>query len=248
MKQLYPLAFLGLAALASCSDSTSTTTGPRTVTGSTVNIGGGTAQSWIRVDDANTPLSMGITFSDKALVGLPSDSAFHPFTLSLPAAERALTPFNHIEMDWNPLGHPPEHIYDKPHFDFHFYTIDTTEQMMILPGPDNAAVDTTMLPPFYYTDHQSVPMMGVHYSAGTDFAPNFNFTHTFIYGVTKGKFAFIEPMITKAAIEGTQNDTIALPQPTKYIFAGKYFPTKYAITTNTSAKTYTISLEGWVKR
>ncbi|HEV2641696.1 MAG TPA: hypothetical protein VGT98_03275, partial [Candidatus Elarobacter sp.] len=26
-------------------------------------------------------------------------------------------------LQWHPMGHEPEHVYDTPHFDVHFYTI-----------------------------------------------------------------------------------------------------------------------------
>jgi hypothetical protein len=56
-----------------------------------------------------------------ALKGLPEGKTME-FTLALPK-EAAPTAYNHIGIDWNPQGHEPQGIYDKPHFDFHFYMI-----------------------------------------------------------------------------------------------------------------------------
>jgi hypothetical protein len=120
-------------------------------------------------------------------------------------------------------------------------------QMMVMPGNDSLT-DATLSPAGYGSDYQDVPMMGVHYVPVTDFAPNFNFEHTLIYGFYHNQFYFVEPMITKAFIEGNNNTTLPIPQPAKYAFPGKYFPTKYTIATNSSSKVYTISLDSLVKR
>eukprot|EP01083_Nonionella_stella_P210402 761745_1 len=36
--------------------------------------------------------------------------------------------FNHLLLNWNPEGHAPLGIYNVPHFDFHFYFINSTER------------------------------------------------------------------------------------------------------------------------
>jgi len=36
--------------------------------------------------------------------------------------------FKFVELDWNPGGHEPAGVYDTPHFDFHFYTIDVAQR------------------------------------------------------------------------------------------------------------------------
>ncbi len=39
--------------------------------------------------------------------------------------------YTHGYLDWNPQGHIPVGIYDKPHFDFHFYIISNEARMAI---------------------------------------------------------------------------------------------------------------------
>lgn len=64
---------------------------------------------------------------------------------------------------WNPHGHPPANIYDRPHFDFHYYTIGEQERHMIAPGDVKLSVHTgTEYLPEGYIPTDTVPMMGLH--------------------------------------------------------------------------------------
>ena len=67
-----------------------------------------------------------MNFTESALEGLPEGMVVE-YTLALPE-EAASTAYNHIGIDWNPRGHEPKGIYDKPHFDFHFYMISSEER------------------------------------------------------------------------------------------------------------------------
>ena len=45
------------------------------------------------------------------------------FALPQELAQRAVTPFQWVSVNWNPMGHPPPAppVWAVPHFDFHFY-------------------------------------------------------------------------------------------------------------------------------
>jgi hypothetical protein len=146
----------------------------------------------------------------------------HEYILQLPANHG--TPFKFVEMNWNPMGHEPEGVYqDVPHFDFHFYTVSKAERDAIVPTdpkfeekannvptgdyvpPFNVALGPPGAPPAKV----AVPMMGVHWvdvrspelqgilGKPEAFKP---FTATFIHGSWNGKYHFWEPMITRAHI------------------------------------------------
>lgn len=248
-KSLYVALSCAVLGLASCNSTEEVTNNAHTAISNKLAMGNGTVNTFVKVDANSIPTEVGITLSDQALVGLPNDSLGSMWVIPFPAAERAKTPFDHVMINWNPYGHPPQHVYDKPHFDFHFYTIDSMTQMMIQGGPDMTATDSTLYPAGYVTDYGSVPMMGVHYVPLTDMVtPNFNFQSTMVYGFTKGNFAFLEPMITKAFIEGQNSVSYDIPQPIRFAYPGKYFPTKYSIVKDASAKTYTISYSNFIKR
>ena len=71
--------------------------------------------------------------SEAALSGLPAEppaTGEWEYQLSLPP-EAAGSGYDHVTVDWNPHGHIPEGVYNVPHFDFHFYVIDSTARNAI---------------------------------------------------------------------------------------------------------------------
>jgi hypothetical protein len=192
----------------------------------------------------------------------PSPSAA---TLILPLpAEAKITGFDHVMLDWNPSGHEPEHVYTLPHFDFHFYSLSEADQMAIMPtAPDfekraSRIPEPQYVPAGYVAAHllmkspapaATIPMMGLHWIDGAAAELHgTTFTTTFLWGSYDGRFIFIEPMITKAHIESTKsvpgNSVVtAVKAPAKYDRAG-YYPDRYSVRWDSSAKEYQISLDG----
>src|SRR5512138_147636 len=91
---------------------------PEIFTGESKAVGNGTAYSWVTLDAEGNPSAIGINLTKSALSGLPEDRVTE-YILQLPK-EASATAYNHIGLDWNPKGHEPQGIYDKPHFDVHF--------------------------------------------------------------------------------------------------------------------------------
>ena len=235
-------------------------------------LGDGTARVYVTLDGAGRPASLGVALSEKAMSNLPQTPmpgmpSAAMLMLQLPAEAKA-TGFDHVMLDWNPQGHEPEHVYTRPHFDFHFYTISEAEQRQIVPNaPDftkkaNNLPENQYVPAGYVSAHTlmkvepaaaSVPLMGLHWLEGKSHELHGQpFTSTFIYGSYDGRFIFVEPMITKAYIEsvkGAPGNVITSPVslPTKVHTPG-YYPTTYSIAWNAEAKEYRISLEGVTTR
>ena len=201
--------------------------------GDAVKVGNGHARTYVLSDKTGAPRELGVAFDEAALEGLPAGGSghhgdgaaammTHEYLLALPAETK--TPFTFVEMNWNPMGHEPEGVYqDVPHFDFHFYTISKAERDAIDPAspdfykkggnlpaaefvpPFNAALG----PPGVEPAKLVVPMMGLHWvdlrsaelqkllGKPEGYKP---FTATFIYGSWDGRFHFWEPMVTRAHI------------------------------------------------
>ncbi|MGI8922812.1 MAG: DUF5602 domain-containing protein [Fimbriimonadales bacterium] len=227
--------------------------------GETQLLGNGSIRSWVFLDDNAKPTSVGITFTDTALTGLPENKPVngmdgYEFVLKLPK-EAAATALKHVSVDWNPKGHIPPGVYDVPHFDVHFYMATTKERMKMT--LDEASLKkfqkkppAKLLPGGYiYALQGEVKYMGAHW---VDVAsPEFKgspFTHTFIYGTYDAKVIFIEPMVTKSFLETKAAVDAPIKQPETYQFAGKYFPTKYTVHYNPQRHEYTIALESFVRR
>lgn len=206
-------------------------------TGPTTQISSGTASAWIKTDERNQPESIGIVLDKNALAHMPTDGAGEfTYTLQLPD-QKSLTPFDHIVLDWNPHGHPPAHVYDKPHFDMHFYMIGESERLAI-PEYEQDSVGFLNYPAPGYVPANYVPIPGGEAKMGTHWAdvtsPELNqsnpqpFTQTFIYGSFNGKVTFYEPMVTLDFLINTSSFTRDIPQPQKFAKDG-FYPTQMSI-------------------
>jgi hypothetical protein len=209
---------------AACSDSIT----PRELElqGESVNVGNGTARTFVRETTAGHPTAIGVELSASALDGLPT--AMTEWVLSLPPGV-ATAPWDHVGLDWNPQGHEPAAIYGVPHFDFHFYTVTSAEQMQIAGGPDNTPVPAANIPTDYASQVISVPMMGVHWA--DTLAAEFHgsaFDKTFIYGFYQSKMVFVEPMVTRAMLVSHPDVIVPVKQPQSFQQSG-FYPDQYSV-------------------
>jgi len=228
-----------------------------TYDGPSRDMGEGRAHAFIKIDDNGSPTTIGIRITESALVGLPAepprDADGWEYVLSLPK-EAANSGYNHVVIDWNPKGHIPPGVYDKPHFDFHFYLISSEQREKITArGDDLAKAHRSPAPEFMPEGYilpngTEVPRMGAHAIDTT--APEFNklpFTKTFIYGFYDGQMIFLEPMMTKVFLETKPNmlDRVKLP---KTYSKHAYYPTSYGVNYNATEREYEISLESLIFR
>jgi hypothetical protein len=229
----------------------------RTIIGETKPLGAGQVRSWVNVDRNGNPTAIGVTFSEAALATLPKEpppgEEGVEFSLSLPA-QAAATAFKNIGLNWNPHGHPPATIYDRPHFDFHFYMITEEERARITAKDDDLSriqkqPAAEFVPEGYaYVPDSGVPRMGAHWvNPLAKELQGQTFTTTFLYGSYDGRLIFAEPMITKAFLETKTNVTELIKLPAKYARRA-YYPTRYSVRYDESAKEYTVALEGMTLR
>ncbi|WP_292390556.1 DUF5602 domain-containing protein [Methanosarcina sp. UBA5] len=70
-----------------------------TFKGESKTLGNGTVYSWVKLDTKGNPSSIGVTFTESALKGLPeTEGPDVEYTLALPK-EAASTAYNHIAVD-----------------------------------------------------------------------------------------------------------------------------------------------------
>jgi hypothetical protein len=213
--------------------------------GPEVSIHDGKAFTWVQLDKSGRPERLGITLNEDVLNSLPADDQSggghhqHSNNIVLPLHQKAsaATPFKHIGVDWNPIGHEPEGVYTRAHFDFHFYMITQQERAAIPPYEVDSLKFKNLpaaayMPPTYVAIPGGVPQMGTHWIDFT--SPELDpvnpaiFTQTFIYGSYNGKVTFYEPMITLDFIRNTTSFERAIPQPAKFQQTG-YYPSKMRV-------------------
>jgi hypothetical protein len=217
-------------------------------------LGNGTVRSWVKYEKGK-PTSLGVTFSETALSGLkeakdlPPQMPMMAYRIALPPEAKA-TGFDHIVLDWNPIGHIPQGIYTVPHFDFHFYTItDAMRNKITAVGKDIAICEkkpeARFLPAGYIIPPDTaVPQMGAHaVDAATPELHGQPFTQTFIYGYYNGQMNFVEPMVALDYLKTRPNFSTAVKVPQAYSKNG-FFPTRYSISYDPVRQEYSVALNG----
>ena len=216
----------------------------------------GKADTWISLDKKGRPEKIAITIDAAAMNSLDpgndegGEEDMNSLSVAFPV-KASVTPFTHALLEWNPHGHEPAGIYDKPHFDFHFYMQTEAERLQVpLYEEDSLKFLNYPAPGYfpatYFTIPGGVPQMGCHWADFT--SPELNgqpFTQTFLYGSYNGNVTFYEPMITKAFIDANASFERSIPVPSKFKKSG-YYPTKMELSTVQGA--VTIILEEFVYR
>ena len=259
MKKIVAVAIMGLVIVSlSCKKKDMI---PGTYNSNDVKMGNGKVHSWMTFDEEGTPVALGFTLNDDALNGLPDSTqgsghaAHNAIELPLPPEIVSITPFNHIVINYNPTGHQPKPIYAAPHFDFHFYTMTSSDRKKI-PTYDKDSTGFANRPAAAYlpANYVNPPLvvsadeqMGTHWVDVTspELQPGGTFTETFVYGSFGGKVNFLEPMITYSYFKAITSWSRSIPQPAKVSKSG-YYPTTISVTHSNGS--YTLSLENLVFR
>lgn len=215
------------------------------VMGDSAELGGAELQTWVEVAADGSPVAIGFTLPEAALEGLPEHDLVQ---LSLDFPEVEDLPFEHGLFDWAPRGHNPHAVYGVPHFDAHFYTVSSAVRERIDGGIVTNHPDPDYLPDGYIAGPpdvavHSMAQMGVHWvnRAARELhgAP---FDQTFIYGSHEDDVIFLEPMFTRAFLEGRPDFSADIPLPQAVAESG-YYPTRYTIRYESDAQAYRISLD-----
>ena len=251
--------------------------------GPAVPIGDGQLRAFGAAKDGH-PTLVGLSFSDKSMTNLPTSmsdgercfdvngdgtindhlecSGGHQREVELPKVLTDLptSPFKWVMVNWNMMGHGPPMVYDKPHFDVHFYLRPRAEVEAIRVGPcgnvvncDDFATARVPVPAEYtpadYADYGFVqPQMGNHLVDKTnDEWTGGTFDRTFVYGSFAGQLTYLEPMITKEWLDGLKSGAVEegcfpIKQPQKWQVAG-WYPQVYCGEYDERRGEYQVSLQ-----
>lgn len=284
MIRISPFFAIAVLVLAGCAHAPQGGPAPRAL-GARSTLGNGTVASYAEFDAAGAPKSIGVVFAAGALENLPATPSdghhcfdankdgvldlgteclgAHERVLPLPseASRRSDLPFKWVLLDWNTHGHIPPGIYDKPHFDVHFYIEPIENVFAIEPGPcgpervrcDQFARARIPVPAAYmhadFKDVEAVaPAMGNHLVDLT--APEFKgvpFTRTWIYGAYEGRVTFYEEMVTLEYLKAQPDSCFPIKTAAAVATTG-YYPTRSCIRYAKDKAEYTVSIEDFVLR
>jgi hypothetical protein len=251
MKKVFFLLLSTAMMMSSCdknNDKSGIFKGPETT------VFGGKAWTWIQLDKDGNPERVAISINDAALNSVNMGNGEHTgsphqhennFVLKFhPKADA--TPFKHVWLNWNPNGHPPAGVYTVPHFDLHYYMVESDERETYLDSVKLEASPAAAYVPVNHLGVDPIPAMGKHF---VDLAsPELNgqqFTQTFIFGSYDSNLIFWEPMITLAFLKNTNSFERTIPQPAKFQKSG-YYPTKMRMVKENGVTN--VILEGFVLR
>ena len=239
----------GIILFSGCSQTdTSTTSKAATYIGESKTFGSDSIRSWVKTDENGNPSSVGVTFKASAFASLEKDTemmtmAMLPTMMSGGMMTMMAMPFDHVEIDWVPMGDPAPSPYDSAHLDCHFMTVSMMDQMGMMSGMDTTKMDMKYLPNGYMMDNMAEEGMGVHCMDTT--SKEFHgqhFDHAFVYGFYHGNMAFMETMCAKSFLAAKTTSTTDIKQPQAFKKSG-YYPLKYTVAYDAASQQYSISLD-----
>lgn len=208
---------------------------------------GETITTEYEVDGASRLIGIRLTLPS----GVIQKSMAQPSTahlIDLPEAFKSASLVQNITIDWNPMGHEPEDVYDVPHFDFHFYFI-SKEKVQAIDCSDRTPVSKTLIPEAYVlppldAPGACVPKMGYHAVPLKDLGPDQTFDQTPIYGYYGGALIFFEPMITYEHLKSglPVEQPILYPEAFLATVQNSFVPTDFRLRFDQPSQTYRLTL------
>ncbi|HUR75436.1 MAG TPA: DUF5602 domain-containing protein [Sporichthya sp.] len=265
----FAAAVVALTLLTACSDGNEAAqtlapaaAAPTTATGPSQPMGEGSVWTYVLSDSTGKPTEVGVRLSAAALNGLPADThGMHPMptVLSFPSGTNTGV-LNHVEFYWNPQGHEPPGVWDKPHFDYHFFMTDPAAAAAIVPTATDFATKAARVPDAKYVPadfvappgsavDNTIPGMGLHWLDKTEppVPGQYQFTETMINGSYDGTMTFIEPMITRDWLltRTALDEQLKLPQAFQ---RSGLWPTTYTVRYDPAKDEYAVALGGFTER
>lgn len=223
--------------------------------GPEVAVGNGFVYSWISFNKFNIPLEIGVAMSPELFDNLPSDGNFEKrLIVPLNDAAREATPFDHIEINWNPESYSSIRGFKEAHFDFHFFMITPDERLLIPAWSEATDNQFSLYPakqfmPFNYSpllkEEGSFQYIG-RYWLSNNFDKDKMLTHTLALGTFDGLHIFITPVSSLEFIKSTLRLNENYSQPLE-LPVNKLFPREYNIFVDEKGY-YNVTLSNFIRR
>lgn len=235
--------------------------GGKLVRGASGTLFGARVSTWARLAPDGSVIAAGATLPLALVEHVPAAKpgmaemsgpppGYKPFALNFPAAVRATTFLDHVDVGWVMAGHPP--VYLVPHFDMHFFTI-SRKAVEAIDCKDMTQSDPAQtapgyvppIPPNMKAADVCVPFMGFHSLPATDLAPGKTFEKTMIAVYYGGKLDAIEPMVTQKTL--FKRESFSLPVPALPVIGkATRFPTKFEAVYDKAADAYQLTFSNFV--
>lgn len=220
---------------------------PRVIPGEVQQVGDAAVSSWARLGPHGDVREVGVTVPISLFRNPPGhgDGPAGSFVvLPFPEEVKEQTFLNHFEMHWEEHGHPP--IYQKPHFDLHFYGVPVEEVWAVTP-PDPVAPAPARIPAGYVYPgvETTVPEMGTHALNMDDFTTDF--VKSMVLGYYNGELTFVEPMVTQEYLLRGKSFQMNVPVPEE-LGRNVLYPTRFQARYDHRAKVYHLLYDQFVEK
>ncbi len=206
-----------------------------TWTGSAQALGEGEVWTFAETDAEGEVTRLGVAIEPEALQGLPTVGT--ELVLSLPD-DLELAPFDHVGLGWLPSGHDPLGVWDEPHFDVHFFIIDTVAREAIDiddPRVADEPPSDTVPEGYVMAPGGAVEGQGSHWvDPGSEEWSGGPFTGSLVFGSWDATWVFLEPMITWASLVAASEMSETVPEPERWQADGRY-PTRWGLVVTDAA-------------
>lgn len=178
--------------------------------------------TWV-VMEGGTATELGATIPLSLIESVPADAemVWPPQELAavaLPAEAREALGIDHLGINWEANGHPPESFLTQ-HFDFHFYNITQAEVEAIdcanSAKPATAPTDYTLpdidVPGMGTLVGLCVPLMGMHAMPAGEVHDTHAFEASMMVGYYGAQPIFFEPMVSRELL--LRRADFSLPMP-----------------------------------
>lgn len=222
-----------------------------------LSLGKGHVQTVYRLHRDGSPRMIGLTISEAAMETLPTypvhdgntqfdidgDGMIDPMKECAGGHERVLffpeiegLPFKWMMFNWQPMGHGPPHVFNKPHFDLHFFIQDYIARNFIRTGPcglilncDDEVRAKQVVPDPFNPVGFGLPgaagRMGNHLiDPNVPPANGGPFTQAFAYGTYDGHISFWEPVYAVDWLQTKPDDAIQTIPWTPEVELSGYYP------------------------
>ncbi len=196
--------------------------GPRVLSGACQQVFDGDICTWgTMVGDEVTEFGATVSLTTVENAPMDGEMVFPPVpnaVIPLPDEVARATGFNHLGVNWEFHGHPPA-LFLTPHFDFHFYTIDTDQVEAIdcadarkpLRLPVRYSLPDIDIPGMGTLVGLCVPHMGMHGIPTEELDDTEPFGASMLVGYYEQDVVFLEPMISHAKLAQAKTFPMAIP-------------------------------------
>lgn len=213
--------------------------------GQTAAVGNGVVQPFVTIGNDGLPSNYGATFTAGTLSGLPPEDFI--WDMDFPP-EAAATPMRFFSLHLSAHGHVPVGVFDRPHFDCHFYFISRAERDGIS-SSDNTIPRSDLIPLGYApAPDGTADAEGWHWVLVS--APELNgvrTTRSLIYMFGFGRLISIEPLLMLEFLGSRPTITDPVVVPDKVSVPG-YYPSRYTVATDATTGDFTVTFERLVLR